>query len=776
MGYPNSLMPSIQEVDLTNIVPSLSTTAGGFAGIFNWGPVNTVIPVTNQTSLVQMFGQPKNTNYETFYTAWNFLAYGNNLKLVRAANTSGTTPNLAFTGQVNTSVTSTNILVAANSSINVANLINVGMYVIESENANIVSANFNTVVNSVNSTAIVLSSNVSVNTAITLHFGNLGTSYSALATQPNSYVANLVNQIVPNENAYTALQGNFDTNVAYIAKWPGLNGNSLRVSQCDSPLSYTSNVNLVGISNTYAMNGSFSVNIGSNIGNIIVTPGTGGAISDAQNFVNTLVSEFSLGDQVLVGNSAIGLQYLQIGNISAVTSNSSAASVLFTFNDPYRLHTNYTTTNLQRYWEFFGAIGVAPGVSNYMNLNGNSGVHDELHIVVVDDEGSFTGTPGTILESYKSLSRATDATNIDGTNNYYASVLNSSSQYIWFANDRPGATSAKAVSLKNSIYTAPADYIFQYGSDGYSESNAPLSVVANGFNLFKDKNGVDISLIMQGKPIGGTTVVNGQTINNFQLANYIIDNIVTTRMDCIALITPDLATVLNNFGNEETNLINWRGALHSTSYAVMDSGYKYQSDTYNNVSRWVPLNGDIAGLCVRTDYTNDAWWSPAGTNRGQIKNIIKLAYNPGDAMDNLYQNNINPVIALKNRGIVLFGDKTLQAKASAFDRINVRRLFITIEKAVAAAAIDFEFEFNDTFTQIQVRNLINPYLNNVKSRRGVTDYYVVCDSTNNTPQVVDSDQMLIDVYVKPNRSINFIGLRFIATPSGIQFSQVIGQF
>jgi phage tail sheath protein FI len=235
--------------------------------------------------------------------------------------------------------------------------------------------------------------------------------------------------------------------------------------------------------------------------------------------------------------------------------------------------------------------------------------------------------------------------------------------------------------------------------------------------------------------------------------------------------------VLNNVGNEAVSLKNWRSATRSTSYAVLDSGYKYQYDRYNDVYRWIPLNGDIGGLCARTDQTNDAWWSPAGFNRGQIKNLVKLAFNPRKSeRDVLFSNNINPVVTFPGQGTVLYGDKTMQTKPSAFDHINVRRLFIVLEKAISTAAKYSLFEFNDAFTRAQFKNLVTPYLRTIKGRRGITDFLVVCDDTNNTAQVIDSNQFVGDIYIKPARSINFIQLNFVAVPTGVQFSEVVGKF
>ena len=465
-----------------------------------------------------------------------------------------------------------------------------------------------------------------------------------------------------------------------------------------------------------------------------------------------------------------------IGGAShTLTSNTRTLSI--SFQDPYRLRENYTSNVIQRYWEFFNVVDTAPGQSTYQLQNGNTSANDELHVVVVDDNGDFTGTPGTVLEVYKGVSRASDAKNNDGSANYYKDVINQNSNYIWWTRDRSTAVSNTAVNLTSANSVAPANMLMRFGSDGQSESNASLSILGAAYDLFASPEDIDISLVLQGRPTGGTTVVAGETINNFQLANYIIDNICEVRKDCIAVVSPDKSKVLNNVGREATSLKNWRGAIRSTSYAVLDSGYKYQYDRYNDLYRWVPLNGDVAGLCARTDQTNDAWWSPAGFNRGQIKNIVKLAFNPRKSeRDVLYPNGINPVVTFPGQGTVLYGDKTLLAKPSAFDRINVRRLFIVLEKAISTAAKYSLFEFNDAFTRAQFKNLVTPYLRNIQGRRGITDFLVVCDDTNNTPQVIDTNQFVGDIYIKPARSINFIQLNFVAVGTGVQFSEVVGRF
>lgn len=757
MGFPLSAGVTINEVDLTTIVPSVATTDAAIAGIFRWGPVGERVLIDSENLLVSRFGKPTNLNAETFYTAANFLSYGNRLYVSRAANTSGNTPAVSFTLTGNSTV-SNNILVG-----NTTGLV-AGMYVTQSSNATALTAAPNVTITSVNSTAAVLSKNVYGN-SVQLYFGYSQTAYTAVAVDPdgssNGIVANLVNQIVKNHEHYLVKDGTFDADVLYVAKYPGAIGNSLRVAVCDTSNAYSSNI-------------SSSANLTFTIGSNTATATFSGT-SNAS--ATTIAQSIALGDQILAGNSTIGLQYLQVRDISVNNNVSSSTVLTITFEDPYRLHTSYSSNTIVRHWEFFNSVDGAPGQSDYVLYNGNTSANDELHIVVVDDGGMFTGTPGTILEVYKGLSRATDAKNNDNSGNYYKDVINQNSAYIWWANDRGLSASANAAYVASSTATEPGNFSFTLGNDGYSESTATLSVLGNAYDLFASAEDIDISLVLQGKPVGGSTVVNGVTVGNYQLANYIIDNICETRKDCIVLVSPDKSLVLNAFGNEATNLVAWRGALRSTSYSIMDTGYKYMYDRYNDLYRWVPLNGDIAGLCVRTDQTNDAWWSPAGFNRGQIKNLVKLAYNPRKAdRDILYSNNINPVVTFPGEGTILYGDKTLLTKPSAFDRINVRRLFIVLEKAISKAAKYLLFEFNDAFTRAQFKNMVIPYLRNIQGRRGITDFLVVCDDTNNTPQIIDSNQFVGDIYIKPARSINFIKLNFVAVGTGVQFSEVVGKF
>lgn len=412
-------------------------------------------------------------------------------------------------------------------------------------------------------------------------------------------------------------------------------------------------------------------------------------------------------------------------------------------------------------WTYKDEFDGAPGTSTYTSDRSGSG--DELHIIVLDDTGAISGIAGTVLEKFAYVSKAGDAKAADGTNNYYKDVVNTNSKYIWWMDHPTAGTNwgNNAASTTYANLSAVVNSKLTGGVDDYSVTDGDLQ---EGFALFVNTELYDVSLIPTG-PVSPA------------VAKYVIQNVAEVRKDCVAFVSPATATggVITGVDAIQ-DTIDYRTDVDfnvSSSYGVLDSGWKYQYDRYNDVYRWVPLNGDIAGLCARTDYTNDAWWSPGGLNRGQIKNVVKLNVNPSQAdRDNMYKIGINPVVTFPGQGTVLFGDKTLLAKPSAFDRINVRRLFIVLEKAIATAARYQLFEFNDSFTRAQFRALVEPFLRDVQGRRGVTDFRVVCDETNNTGEVVDRNEFVADIFIKPNRSINFITLNFIAARSGISFDEI----
>lgn len=579
---------------------------------------------------------------------------------------------------------------------------------------------------------------------------------------------------IKNNDAFVFMTGSFSANSHYYAKWPGDLGNSLRIDVCDSANAYSSL--LYTRANDELLTLSFSV--GSNTATLTVNSATA-SNTTVNTSANAILTQLSVGDYVLAGNSTVGTQYMRVLSKSApaVTANATATATV-TFATKYFMSENVsvssastTASSVRRYWRHYNLVEGAPGTSAYAtsrNANGDS-TGDELHVVVVDEDGKFTGQTESVVEVWKNLSRAVDAVGEQGGSIYYKTVLNEGSAFVWVTNDRAGATSANASVVTPQTNAIPYSASFTGGTQPDTESAIAVSALTRAYDAFRSSEDVDVSIIISGKARGG---VHGE-----QLANYIIDNVVEYRKDCVATVSPDVNDVVNNAYNVTGDLVDFRNALRSTSYAMLDSGYKYMYDRYNDVYRWVPLCGDVAGLLAKTETDRDAWWSPGGFNRGRLKNVIKLAYNPQKAhRDVLYPNGINPVVMFPGEGPILYGDRTLLAKPSAFDRINVRRLFIILEKAISTAAKYVLFEFNDEFTRSMFKNMVEPYLRDIQGRRGVTGYRVKCDETNNTPAVIDRNEFIGEIFVKPNRSINYITLRFVAVPTGAEFEEILGTF
>ena len=719
-GFQLSPGVNISEIDLTTITPSVDTTVGAFAGVFRWGPVNERTLITSENNLVSTFGKPTNVNAETFFSAANFLSYSNALYVVRAVNTAA--------------------------------------------------------------------------------------QFSAVGGANTSAVPSALLTVFNNDDYFNKENSWGDTNVQFIARWPGSLGNSLKVSVCESATQYTTNTvtqaltytlttGAVGgpVGNTALFNGAntgFVIEVGSAIGTLTLDGGptsTGHANATVtfranteptiQTIVNNIAAGYAAGDYIQVGTGG-STQALKITNKSVLVQNTAGTNsgvcfINFTFDQPLKISQSVSSNNIARFWEYYSAVDGAPGRSQYVTASGNTALQlantaaqlDEVHVVVVDEDGGFTGSPGQVLEVWQGLSRATDAKNADGSTNYYKTVVNQQSSFVWLADDRIGADSANAVNIASATATAPLTASLT-GATDQSETDIAFTAIATAYDQFVSPEDVDISLVVAGASRGGT---NGE-----QLPNYLIDNIAEVRKDCMVFVSPQKGDVVNTT-TPDANILQFRNSLRSSSYAVLDSGYKQQYDKYNDVYRWIPLNGDIAGLCVRTDRARDPWFSPAGTARGQIKNTIKLAYNPNRAQrDQLYKNSINPVISEPAQGTILYGDKTLLARPSAFDRINVRRLFIVLEKSISTAAKSLLFEFNDEFTRAQFRNLVEPFLRDVQGRRGIYDFRVVCDDTNNTAEVIDANRFVGDIYIKPARAINYIQLNFVAVRSGVEFSEIVG--
>ena len=409
-------------------------------------------------------------------------------------------------------------------------------------------------------------------------------------------------------------------------------------------------------------------------------------------------------------------------------------------------------------WAYKAQFDYAPSATSYATTAGAS--VDEMHIIVIDEDGLFSGVPGTILEKFAGVSKASDAKDSVGRSNFYKTVINQRSEYIWWT-DHPTATNnwgslASGVTFDSNHTADEATVSLAAGADG-TISDADKQTA---FALFANDELVDVNLIF----VGDASAVVG---------DYVIDNVAEVRKDCMVFVSPQADSVIDNSGSEATAIVAEIASYTRSSFAVMDSGYKYMYNRYTDQFVFVPCNGDTAGVCANTDTVADPWFSPAGLNRGAIKNAVRLAYSPNKTdRDTLYKAGVNPIVGFPGSGIVLYGDKTLLEKPSAFDRINVRRLFIVLEKAIATAAKFQLFEFNDAFTRAQFKNLVEPFLRDVQGRRGIYDFRVVCDGTNNDSQVVDANQFVADIFIQPAKSINFIQLNFIATRTGIAFEEV----
>ena len=645
MAFQVSPGVNVSEVDLTTVVPAVSTTTGALAGHFKWGPVEERVLIDSEDRLVSTFSKPNSNTASDFFTAANFLSYGNSLFTVRVVDSS--TAKNAVTGSV------------------------------------------------------------------------------------GAYVKNTTHY----EEAFTHASNNGD----WIAKYPGIMGNSLKVSVCQGKAAYES---AVTVAQTYSITqNTKSLKINTNS----FTPG----------------NSFAVGDLVLLGPDKHSCK------IASMSGNTITLDSNYTGNTVTR-----SAVAITRRWEYFNSVDNAPTTTTHANTVNSTG--DAIHVVVADHGGEISGSAGQVLEVWENVSVASDAKTEQGGGNYYKDVINQSSSWIWWGAHNTNLTNSGKIAgstnngtagsgISYAAATLPVTNIMSKGIDGTSPGT---SAIIAGLDKFKSAEDVDISLILG-------------SANAVTVATHMISNIAGSRKDCVAVVSPERADCVNNnsyAGKERTDIIAYRDTLPSSSYAVMDSGWKYQYDKYNDVYRYVPLNGDTAGLMVQTDLTRDPWYSPAGFNRGNVKNCIKLAFNPSKAdRDELYKKGVNPVVTFPGQGTVLFGDKTMLAQPSAFDRINVRRLFIVLEKAISTAAKFTLFEFNDTFTRSQFKNLVEPFLRDVQGRRGITDFAVVCDGTNNTGEVIDRNEFVGDIYVKPARSINYIQLNFVAVRSGIEFSEIVGK-
>ena len=886
----------VTEQDRTTVVPTVATTSGGFAGAFQWGPVEEVTTVDSETNLVNAFGKPNDTTAGYFFTAANFLSYGNNLKVVRVVdkgvarnavarpsgvvtginlpinfndsiyfeananlsvaidvpasdyasinatgtpvlNTSNgkvtsltvsstgfgynTAPTVSFVGGSPTSAATATAVLSSGQISNIFVLNGGNNYTtssnIEIENqfstsarANLVvrfkmrDANISVIGSDYDANAnIVFSGNIEatgVHATANLVITNGNITGVTIVTQGNGYIG-APNVTINRNSANTGTNATVVANVAYgyidsiTIDNPGIAG------YAQIPTVIINRNNLLGGTNA-AVQARISAYVSALVltGNgygyvstpsVVITPATNDLDYITANVAANAIVKYPL-QSVTITNPGLGYRITPsnviasffLGNTAVLNSNANivVGSPIITNDENFIL--NYSSGGFTfgefaaRYpgalgnsikvsmadsatystWLYKSQFNGTPGTSAYVSEK--SGSNDELHILVIDVDGSWSGTAGTILEKYAYLSKAADAKNSDGSTNYYKNVINNQSEYIWSLDHSVENTSnnwgsdAKLVTFGSLTSNVTTTLTGGVSGDSVSTGN-----VSTGYALFSNDELYDVGLI----PMGPTTAVSAV---NAAIA------IAESRRDAVVFASPPYVDVVNTTGQAD-KIVTYRNQLTSSSYAVLDTGWKYQYDRYNDKYRYVPLNGDIAGLAVRTDLVSDPWFSPAGYNRGVIKNLVKLAYSPTKTdRDTLYKSGVNPVVTFPGQGTLLFGDKTLLARPSAFDRINVRRLFIVLEKSIATAAKFQLFEFNDPFTRNQFKNIVEPFLRDVQGRRGITDFRVVCDETNNTPAVIDRNEFTADIYIKPSRAINFIQLNFIATRSGISFEEV----
>ena len=554
----------------------------------------------------------------------------------------------------------------------------------------------------------------------------------------NSSVSNATESgsafVIKNTTDYT---NNYATGQASVGLWAartaGVHGNSLQISTCPSATAYEE-VNKTTVADA-------AMAVGDTV--VTVTSSTGISVGDIVNF----------GDQFEYRVVSVATNDLNI-----VRKEEPA---YYGTSESSGLHEAPTNgAQVRRRWKYYDLFNKAPGTSPFAQAK--SGVNDELHIAVIDEDGEITGTKGDVLETFEAVSKASDAKDAQGNVNYYPDVIYKSSNYIYWMDHNSGGSNwgSAASGTTYTDVTAVSNVSLQAGSDG---TTATTGQRKTAYEKFADGETVDVGLIIAG---AGDATHIGNLIT-----------IAENRKDAVVFASPERSDVVGiaNANTQKSNVVAFFNSIQSSSYVVFDSGYKYAYDRYNDVYRFVPLNGDVAGLAARTDLIADSWFSPAGFNRGIVRGAVKLAFNPTKAQrDELYRARVNPVATFPGQGTVLFGDKTGLSAPSAFDRINVRRLFITLEKAIATASKFQLFEFNDEFTRANFRNIVEPFLREVQGRRGITDFLVVCDETNNTGEVIDRNEFIAEIFVKPARSINFITLQFIATRTGVSFDEVAG--
>ena len=658
----------VNEVDLTNVVPAVATSIGAIAGAFEKGPVSTIVNISSEEELVEIFGKPQGSSnqFETFFSAANFLKYTDSLKVVRAES------------------------------------------------------------------AIL----------------NAGANSGILIRDLDHYDA-----------SFSTGQGSHGE---WAARTAGTWANGIKVEICATATAFEQDLSTNNLVN------QADVAVGDTT--IVVDD------ADASGYV------FNIGDLISFYSdtaNTVSVDDFNEYQVTAINTSTNALTVRLK-DDPSGAGLQTAIPNdskIKRRWKYADQFSGAPGTSDY-NTNNSRGSGDELHVIVADGTGDITGydtdTAGNrtkgVIEAFGNMSKNSVAKGPQGDSIYYADVIRAKSNFIYWTDHISAGSNwgTDTTTTYTAVDTITIDELTG-GTDDYATTAGEIELA---YDKFKDTESEDINLV-----IGGSSSIVADTSTGHDTHVTMITQLVEGRKDCVGFVSPyRSATVgVTTSAKQASNVRVAADLCPSSSYMVFDSGYMYMYDKYNDTYRHVPLNGSVAGLCANTDNVADAWFSPAGFNRGSVRGAIKLSFNPDKAdRDILYQARVNPVVNFPGQGVTLFGDKTAQTKPSAFDRINVRRLFLVLEKAIATAAKFQLFEFNDEFTRAQFRSLIEPFLRDVQGRRGITDFLVKCDASNNTGSVIDRNEFVADIFVKPARSINFITLNFVATRTGVAFSEVGG--
>ena len=762
MAFQVSPGVQVREIDLTTIIPAVSTTIAGFAGRFQWGPVDQRVTVSSINDLSEVFQGPNDDNFNFWFTAANFLGYGNNLQVVRVVNES-TSKN---------SGTSQGILIKNTDDYDSKSATDLddggffaGKFPGQLGNSLLVSQSDNTKV------------------SLGSDFGKTPAATDALRT---SSVFDTADQSTT-EFAFV-----IDKDLKEIIASTSSTGDKLTIGGFGStPITGVTQSTISGLTaqaqsaTEIFVSGTRASTIaaGGGLTNEFFRFGSGSTyayfkadgIADSANGVTFTTASLTGLTDISAGSSLDFVSRLTIGATLSGQSGTGNGFVTWRFAENFNQELPDTS---------FGA-----------ELRGST--NDLVHTIVIDEDGLWTGTKNSVLETFSGRSKASNGKDSQGRNLFYVEAINDNSEYLYWLDHTDGdnsfaRTESDGSSTSTWGVTAGEGRIFQtmkknlYASlvGGLEAAPASDDYFTNGYDKFQDSETVDISLILGGPSTGNQ-------------AKSIV-SMVDARKDAVAFLSPARDTVLTSTDSPKSgrvasaNIVAYRKGQNaspsggdvdysttnlnvSSSYVVLDSGFKFMFDRFNDVFRYVPLNGDIAGIAVRSDVETETFFSPAGFNRGQLRDVVKLPFNPKQAeRDNLYSNGINPVVSFPGQGTILFGDKTLQSKPSAFDRINVRRLFILLEKAISTAAKFSLFELNDDFTRSQFRGLIEPFLADIQARRGITDFKVICDESNNTGEVIDRNEFVASIFIQPARSINFITLNFVATRTGVNFDEIAG--